>query len=177
LQRAILLESISLYAVRYGVSNSLPVHRLTQACTLPVFAGDDSVRADEESAEPVRIMIVEDDFLVASEIEQTLIEAGYEVVGVAVSAADAIQIAATRSPTLAVMDIRLVGPRDGIDVALELFGTHGIRCIFATAHQTQQARERARPASPLAWVAKPYTMAALIDVVRRAVRDLQGKGT
>jgi DNA-binding NarL/FixJ family response regulator len=70
------------------------------------------------------------------------------------------------------MDIRLNGNRDGIDVALDLFATHGIRCIFATAHQTADARKRAEPANPIAWLPKPYTMPALVAVVRSAVAQL-----
>jgi two-component system, response regulator PdtaR len=140
-----------------------------------VLARDDVSGASEEAAQPVRIMIVEDDYLISSEIEGALIEAGYEVAGVAASAAEAIEIARVQRPLLAVMDIRLVGPRDGIDVALELFGTHGVRCIFATAHQNPEARERAKPANPLAWVPKPYSMPLLVDVIRQAVRTLRGK--
>jgi len=138
----------------------------------PLFARDDAVGVQRGPHAGARIMIVEDDYLVASEIESALADAGYEIVGVAASAAEALDIAAARHPILAVMDIRLVGPRDGIDVALELFGTHGIRCIFASAHQYPEARERARPAAPLGWVPKPYTMQSLLEVVRRAVSDL-----
>jgi DNA-binding NarL/FixJ family response regulator len=138
------------------------------------FARDDVAGAREHAAPATCIMIVEDDYLIASEIESALTAAGYEIAGIAVSAEQALAMAAARHPLLAVMDIRLAGPRDGIDVALELFGTHGIRSIFATAHQTAEARERARAADPLAWVPKPYTMAALVEAVRRAVGDLQG---
>lgn len=138
-----------------------------------VFARDDVSGAREETAEPVRIMIVEDDFLIASEIEGALIEAGYEVAGIAASAEEAIELAAARRPLLAVMDIRLVGPRDGIDAALELFGTHGVRSIFATAHQTPETRQRAQPANPLGWVPKPYSMPSLVEAVRQAIRNLR----
>jgi two-component system, response regulator PdtaR len=162
-------------AFGYSVPDSLPLHRLTGGGALRVFAHDDSARAGEGEAEPVRIMIVEDDFLVAAEMQEAFTDAGYEVVGVAISAEQAIEIAAAQHPALAVMDIRIVGPRDGIDVALELFGTHGIRCIFASAHQTPQARERAQAANPLAWVPKPYSMAVLVETVRRAMRALGGK--
>jgi two-component system, response regulator PdtaR len=139
----------------------------------PFFAPDDVLRASEYAAEPPRIMIVEDDFLIASEVEGALIEAGYEVAGIAASAEEAIEIAKARRPLLAVMDIRLVGPRDGIDAALELFGTHGIRSIFATAHQNSETRQRAHAANPLGWVPKPYSMASLIEAVREAVRNLR----
>ena len=139
----------------------------------PVFARDDVLGASEEAASLIRIMIVEDDFLIASEIEGALIEAGYEVAGIAASAEEAIEIAAARRPLLAVMDVRLVGPRDGIDVALELFGTHGVRCIFATAHQTPETRRRAHPANPLGWLPKPYSMPSLVEAVQQAIRNLR----
>jgi DNA-binding NarL/FixJ family response regulator len=129
---------------------------------------------DDDRAEPVRILIVEDDFLVASEIEGALAEAGFAIAGVAASADEVLQLAATAPPTLAVMDIRLSGARDGIDAALELFARHKIRCIFATAHHTAATRARAEPARPLAWVPKPYGMPTLVDAVRRAVRELGG---
>lgn len=160
-------------ALRQSVPHFLPVPPFPGIDPRPVFARDDSSRGDNEPAERVSIMIVEDDYLVAAEMQEALTDAGYGVAGVAASADEAIEIAAAEHPTLAVMDVRLVGPRDGIDAALELFGTHGIRCIFATAHQTQEARERARPASPLAWVPKPYSMPVLVDAVRRALKGLQ----
>jgi two-component system, response regulator PdtaR len=72
-----------------------------------------------------------------------------------------------------VMDIRLAGRRDGVDAAAELFRELGIRCIFATAHDDQRTRSRAEPFAPLGWLAKPYTMASLIDYVRRALREMK----
>jgi hypothetical protein len=71
------------------------------------------------------------------------------------------------------MDIRLSGQRDGVDAAIDLFSLHGVRCVFATAHHAADTRLRAKPANPLAWVAKPYTMQALITVVRKVVQDVR----
>jgi DNA-binding response OmpR family regulator len=51
--------------------------------------------------------------------------------------------------------------------------THGIRCVFATAHDTPDTRVRALSAKPLAWLPKPYTMLSLVDIVRRVLRDLK----
>ena len=123
-------------------------------------------------------MIVEDDYLVASEIEDALLEAGLSVVGIADSAEEALAIAGLEKPDLAVMDIRLAAGRDGIDAAIQLFAVYGIRCVFATAHADAEVRRRAQPARPLGWVAKPYTMRSLIDEVTRALAQLgpeQGK--
>jgi len=99
-----------------------------------VFARDDGAGSQKRPAEPPRVLIVEDDFLVAEQMQIALTEAGFEIAGVATSGDEAIKLAIAQSPTLALMDIRLVGHRDGVDTALELFRDHGIRCIFATAY-------------------------------------------
>jgi DNA-binding NarL/FixJ family response regulator len=140
-----------------------------------VFARDDATGSDKRPDEPGRILVVEDDFLVAMQIESSLTEAGFEVVGVASSGEDAIELAATEQPRLVVMDIRLAGDHDGIDTALRLFAEQGLRCVFATAHLDEHARRRAQPASPLGWLQKPYTMPSLVDLVRRALKDLGGE--
>ena len=139
----------------------------------PVFSRDNDFGAAKAPDTAARIMIVEDDFLVASEMEGALTQVGLEVIGIAGTAEQALELAAARRPVLVVMDIRLGGKRDGIDTALELFANHGIRCIFATAHQTPDTRARAHAANPLTWIAKPYTMLSLIDAVRRALQELQ----
>jgi two-component system, response regulator PdtaR len=122
-----------------------------------------------------RILVVEDDFLVSMEIEAALQLAGFEVVGVASSADEAIALAASAQPLLAIVDVRLTGPRDGIDAALAMFKDHGIRSIFATAHSDRHVHARAAPASPLAWLQKPYSMLLLIDTVRHALEQLQAR--
>jgi len=81
-------------------------------------------------------------------------------------------LAESQKPTLAVMDVRLGGERDGIHVAMEIFRKLGIRCIFATAHYDQHSLERAKPAMPLGWLEKPYSMVSLINAVHRALREL-----
>ena len=137
-----------------------------------VFSRDDTAGADKRPGRPERILVVEDDFLVAMQMESALSEAGFEVAGVASSGEEAIELAVSERPRLAVMDIRLAGARDGIDTALQLFAEQRIRCIFATAHHDEQARRRAAPAIPLGWLHKPYTMVSLIGMVRSALTEL-----
>ncbi|HUI96523.1 MAG TPA: response regulator [Xanthobacteraceae bacterium] len=137
-----------------------------------VFAHDETSRSDTRTEKPARILIVEDDFLVAMQMESALADAGFEIAGVASSGEDAIELAMSERPRLAVMDIRLAGDRDGIDTALTLFAEQGIRCVFATAHHDEHARRRAEPAAPLGWLAKPYTMGSLVTMVRRALDEL-----
>jgi DNA-binding NarL/FixJ family response regulator len=159
----------------------MPVPEQVERCALPrqrprlVFARDDVSGSDKRPAEPARIVIVEDDFLVAAQMEAALADAGFAIAGIATSADEVLQLAASQRPALVVMEIRLDGPRDGIDAALELFRVHRIRCIFATAHHDQHARRRAKPAAPLGWLPKPYTMPSLVEMVRQALRQLDDK--
>jgi DNA-binding response OmpR family regulator len=118
------------------------------------------------------ILIVEDDFLIASQLETALTDAGFEIAGTASTCKEALHLAEARSPVFVVMDIGLAGDRDGIDTALELFRLHGIRCIFASAYSDQEARRRAAPAAPLGWLQKPFTMASLTAMARTALREL-----
>jgi DNA-binding NarL/FixJ family response regulator len=137
----------------------------------PVFLPDE--RPTERKTDEVhRILIVEDDYLVAMEAEVAVVEAGFEAAGIANSAEEAVRLAKSERPTLVVMDIRLIGKRDGIDAALEIFQETGVRCIFATAHHTLATRTRATPTAPLGWLPKPYTMEDLIDTIKSAVAEL-----
>jgi two-component system, response regulator PdtaR len=121
------------------------------------------------------ILIVEDDYLVALQMETALTEAGLESVGIATTAEEAIELAASQRPALAVIDIRLASARDGIDAAIVLLREHGIRCIFATAHHDVHTRSRAALASPLGWLQKPYSMESLVQVVRQTLNGLAGR--
>jgi DNA-binding NarL/FixJ family response regulator len=146
---------------------SRPPQQLAQPPNLPNGLQSKShgmSRAEREQG-PTRILIVEDDFLIALQTETALTQAGFSVVGIAATAEEAIAFAKQRRPLLAVMDIRLAGERDGIDAAGELFRELDIRCIFASAHDDPHTRERAESYAPLGWLTKPYTMASLVAMI------------
>lgn len=138
------------------------------------LASDESA-AKIDAGGPVRILIVEDDLLIATQTETLLTEAGFDVMGIVATAEKALEMAAIDPPHLAIVDIRLAGVRDGIDAALELFRRHGIRCIFASAYSDHEARQRAAAAAPLGWLQKPYSMASLTTAVRAAATEVRGK--
>ena len=145
-----------------------PKHSIRQGPQL-VYAREGESGRDERSAAEIRVLIVEDDFLVASEAEAALTEAGFKVAAVVGSAEDAIAAVSKQRPDIAIVDIRLAGKRDGIDAAIALFKDYGVPCIFATAHSDAHARTRAEPAQPLGWLQKPYSMPSLVRLVRDAV--------
>jgi len=153
-----------------------PDNRLQGPASRPrpqiAFSRDESSGPASSAGAGARVLIVEDDYLVSAEMEAELSASGYEVVGVAASADQAVRIAARERPHLVVMDIRLEGARDGIDAAIEIFGASGIRSLFASAYHDPETRRRAEPSAPLGWLAKPYTMSALVAAVRRALQEI-----
>lgn len=133
----------------------------------------EEVRRTGGKQAPLRVLVVEDDFLIAMQTEVALTAAGFEVIGPATTAEEAVALAREAEPTLAVMDIRLASTRDGIDAARQLYQDFAIRCIFATAHDDAHTRGRAEPYAPLGWLPKPYTMASLVAVVAEALARLR----
>jgi DNA-binding NarL/FixJ family response regulator len=117
-----------------------------------------------------RLLIVEDDFFVAIELEHSLQSAGMDVVGIASTAEEAIRLAEAEHPDLAIMDIRLAGAHDGVEAAIELSRRLGIPSVFATAHSDERTRQRAQTANPKAWLQKPYSSFALVEAVKAALR-------
>lgn len=114
------------------------------------------------------VLIVEDDYFAALEIEAGLEEAGFRVVGATASGEQAVALAEAERPDLVLMDIRLRGRLDGIAAAVRILRATGIRCIFVTAHTDAATRDDAAAAEPLAWLAKPYTTGRLLTVVQQA---------
>lgn len=136
-----------------------------------LLAREDCAGSDKRIELPRRILVVEDDFLVANEIEVALSDAGFDIAGVAASADEAVELAESQRPALVVMDVRLAGEHDGIHAAVEIFRKLGTRCIFATAYRDHHLLERAKLAMPLDWLQKPYPMLSLVNAVRRALEE------
>jgi PAS domain S-box-containing protein len=103
-----------------------------------------------------RILVVEDEALVAADLEERLEVLGFEVCGVADSCEGAITDAHALQPDLVLMDIHLIGPRDGIDAAIEIHETSNIPVIFLTAYADDATLARIRPADPFGYIVKPF---------------------
>lgn len=118
---------------------------------------------------PLRIMIVEDEALIAMDLEMTLEDLGAEVVCKASSASEAVRLARQYQPDCATMDINIHGDRDGVSAAIELFQILGIRSIFVSAYGNPETRERASAANPAGWISKPFSEVEL----KRALQDFE----
>jgi|GraSoiStandDraft_4_1057263.scaffolds.fasta_scaffold53332_4 DNA-binding response OmpR family regulator len=118
---------------------------------------------------PARLLIVEDDVLLATALEELLCTSGFEVVGIAGSAATAASLAGERHPQLALIDIRLVGPIDGIELACHLREQFRIPAIFLSGLTDPETKERALVAKPLGFLRKPYRASQVFNVIQRAL--------
>lgn len=121
---------------------------------------------------PARILIVEDEFLIALTAEAELVAAGFIVVGKAATYDKAVELARSTRPDLALMDVRLGPGRDGIDAAIVLRREMNLPAIIATGSMDDENRRRAAPAIPLAWLPKPYSGEELVAAVTRACEAL-----
>jgi two-component system, response regulator PdtaR len=117
-----------------------------------------------------RVLIVEDDVLLSTVVEDALTYQGYAVVGTARSAEEAISMAVTHGPDLVLMDVRLLGNSDGIAAAEEILERTGIRCLIATGQTDARTKERAALVQPLGWLPKPYGDQEMVQAVADALR-------
>jgi len=115
------------------------------------------------------ILIVEDDALVAAYIKDVLEETGFLVLGVASTAAEAFALVGDAPPRLALVDIRLPGSLDGIQVATELRQRFQIPSIFLSGMDDAETAERARVAQPLGFLHKPFRPSQVFNALERAL--------
>jgi CheY-like chemotaxis protein len=113
--------------------------------------------AQDLQARCLRVLIVEDEFYISLHTRGLLEALGHSVVAVAVSAEQAVSIAARERPDVVLMDIRLIGARDGIDAADEIAARLGIASIFVTANTDPGTRRRAEAVQPVGFLEKPLT--------------------
>lgn len=104
----------------------------------------------------VRVLVVEDEGLIARDIVQTLVRLGYDALGPVATGEAAIEKARGLSPDLVLMDIRLKGELSGIEAAEVLRRESGPPVIFLTAHSDSATLERAKLAEPFGYVLKPF---------------------
>lgn len=104
-----------------------------------------------------RLLIVEDESIVAMDVERRLKKLGYNVVGIAADAPAAMSLVAEALPDLILMDIHIQGAKDGIDVATQVHRDYHIPVIFLTAFSEDATLIRAREAKPYGYILKPFT--------------------
>lgn len=104
----------------------------------------------------LQILVVEDESIIAKDIQSSLLNLGYSVTGLVSSGEEAIKMAGEKRPDLVLMDIMLRGETDGIDTANEIRKRFGIPIIFCTAYADDKMIERAKVTEPFGYMIKPF---------------------
>jgi len=105
---------------------------------------------------PARILITEDEYIVAFDLKLRLKKLGFEVAGIAASGDDAILQNQDSKPDLILMDIQLHGEMDGIETARHIRAESDVPIIFLTANTDQASMERASSTNAFSYLMKPY---------------------
>jgi len=116
-----------------------------------------------------RILIVEDEGIIARDIQQQLIDLGYEPVDLAIDGEEAIESARAHRPQLVLMDIHLAGAMDGVEAATRIRRELDIPCVFLTAYATNEVVERAKQADPSGYIIKPFDAQILRTTIEIAI--------
>lgn len=133
--------------------------------------------------EKKRILIVEDEVIVAMTLEDVLQKLGYQVAGAVTNGPDAIQMVGEEMPDLVLMDIRLDGPMDGIEAATRISSLYSIPVVYLTAHSDQATLSRAIQTQPYGYLLKPFRERDLYTTIEmafhkhRVIRQTSGKAT
>ncbi len=122
-----------------------------------------------------KILIVEDESIIALDIKTSLLEAGYDVAAIAVSGEEAIALAAEHEPNLILMDIRLRSEMDGIEAAAEIVKRCPVPIIFLTAHADKYTLDRAKLTGPFGYLIKPFEDHNLITTIEIALSRAQAE--
>jgi len=135
--------------------------------------------AEFNSPDP-RVLIVEDEILIAEELRERLSRLGFFVIAAVDSAEEGIAIATTERPDLVLMDIRLKGEKDGVQAAAEIHEQVDVPIVFLTAYSDLRTVDRAKRTEHDGFILKPFHRGELqstIDVAmqRHAIRAEQRK--
>ena len=117
----------------------------------------------------IKILIVEDELITATAIAEVLEEWGYKVVGIAPSGGEALEKAFSLKPDLILMDIRLRGPIDGVQVARRIQTRLNVPMIYLTAHSDEETLKRALFTHPYGYIIKPIQEQELHATIVRAL--------
>ncbi len=118
--------------------------------------------------EKLKILIVEDESLIALALKHSLIRAGYEVCELVASGEQAIESAKKESPDVILMDTRLRGGMDGIEAARQIGNFSSATIIFTTGYQYPSLKGRAMALNPAAYLVKPVEIYEIEQAIHSA---------
>ncbi|TVP62708.1 MAG: response regulator [Nodularia sp. (in: Bacteria)] len=128
-----------------------------------------NIQHHSKTIKTVKILVVEDEFILAINLQETLQFLGYTVVDITDSAASAITKAKALRPNIILMDIRLRGEQDGIQAAEQIWKMLQIPVIYVTGHSDKSTVERATLTTPFGYILKPIKEQELYVAIQTAL--------
>jgi len=116
-----------------------------------------------------KVLVVEDEGIIAADIQNTLEKLGYEICGVVDSGEKAIEAAGQKHPDLILMDILLRGDIDGIDTAKKILEQYRIPVVYLSAHEDDKTIDRTKDTHPYGFVLKPFSERDLKATLKMAL--------
>lgn len=120
----------------------------------------------------VKILIVEDELIIAEDMRTMLAKMSYDVLGVAMDYHEAIGLLKTTQPDLILLDVNLNGTKDGVDLAHEINQTFKIPFIYTTSYADGATIERAKATHPINYLVKPFKQEQLFTTIEMALHRL-----
>ncbi len=119
----------------------------------------------------IKILIVEDELIIAEDLKDILESLDYEVCGIAISAREALQLLEEHAPDIALLDIQIKGGKDGIELANDINEQFKIPFIFLSSHADAATLERAKQVKPFGYLVKPFQEKDIHTTVEMALNN------
>ena len=116
-----------------------------------------------------RILIVENERIIANDIKQRLEDLGYDVIGISGTGEDALKITSETNPDLILMDVVITSEMDGIETAKKINKLYSIPFIYLTAYYDDEILERASLTEPAGYITKPFSNIGLHAAIQMAL--------
>lgn len=123
------------------------------------------------AAEKINVLIVEDEAIVALDLAQGLEKDGYAVAGIADNSVEAQELFSSHNIDIVLMDVNIIGDKDGIDTAAALLQQKQVPLIYLTAFTDTATIERAKHTHPSAYLAKPYHLTNVRIAIELAISN------
>jgi DNA-binding NarL/FixJ family response regulator len=121
---------------------------------------------DGDECPTLSVMVVEDELLIAMDLEMQVEAMGHRVVATAMEADEAVRKARAERPDVVLMDLRLADGSSGVEAARRLFEGWGIRCVFLSGNLDPDTRAGLTAFEPYAMLSKPVLATQLVEALR-----------
>ncbi len=123
-----------------------------------------------------RVLIVEDDPLIAEDIAESLKEIGYIIAGIAYDADEAMALISTSKPDIAILDVNLDSDKDGIEIGGHIQKNFKFPFIYLTSYADKSTIERAKHTRPMGYIVKPFDERDLFTALEIALFNYDAPG-